>query len=96
MADPKNVEKRRAPRYSVLDAVQFAVLQSEVQASARISDISLTGCYIETKNPLSPGTQIRLQVTLGESGFQTLATVVRSEPNAGMGVMFSQPAPASF
>ncbi len=96
MADRKNVEQRRAPRYSVLDAVQFAPLESEVQTNARISDISLTGCYIQTKNPLSPGTRIRLQVRLGESGFQTHATVVRSEPNAGMGVMFSHPMPASF
>ena len=88
MPPEKSDERRRAPRRSIFNTVQYAEMQTEGQTKARISDLSATGCYVDTLNPLPTGTQIRLRLKHSGESFDVLAEVVRSEPNMGMGVKF--------
>ncbi len=57
--------------------------------SARVSELSLRGCYLDTLNPFPEGTQIRLVIFHGGVTFTVHANVVYPQPNMGMGVVFS-------
>jgi hypothetical protein len=60
---------------------------------ARSSDVSRSGCYVDTLNPLPPGTQINIQLRSGEDVFETLARVVCVCPGLGMGVNWATDVP---
>jgi hypothetical protein len=83
-------DKRRALRRTIFDTVQFTETQSESTGKARISDLSLTGCYIDTINPLPLGTKLRVRLKLRGTSIEVPATVARVEPNMGMGVAFGE------
>lgn len=80
------VERRSAPRHAMVLAAEVIELSRGAKLNARIADISLTGCYIDTLNPLPQGSEIRLRITHGDETFVTLARVVYVSPGMGMGV----------
>jgi hypothetical protein len=59
----------------------------------RLSDLSLSGCYIDTLHPLPVGARIRLRVARNKIILEALATVVYSKARLGMGVSFTQLSP---
>ncbi|MBZ5700841.1 MAG: PilZ domain-containing protein [Acidobacteriia bacterium] len=87
-------ERRAAPRYSLILAAEIHVEASNTKAAARSSDISSTGCYLDTLNPLPTGTSLILRLTQSGEHFITHARVVYAIPGMGMGVAFVHvPAP---
>lgn len=86
---PQNSERRGVSRYPFIASVEETDLDSGARISARVSDLSLKGCYLDTLNPLPKGTQIRVVVSHGDVTFTALATVIYPQPNMGMGVEFS-------
>ena len=88
MAEESKQDKPRAPRRTIFDSVQFTEVRSESTGKARISDLSLTGCYIDTINPLPVGTNLRVRLRLRGTSIEVPATVARVELNMGMGVAF--------
>lgn len=81
-------ELRRARRYSLTAAVEIADLGTGVCIRARTSDLSLVGCYIDTLNPLPPGTHVKISITHENETFTGAGTVVYSASNMGMGIKF--------
>ncbi len=81
-------ERRAAPRYPLILAAEIKVEASGTTAAARTSDISCTGCYLDTLNPLPVGTLVILRLTHGGEQFATHARVVYEIPGMGMGVAF--------
>jgi hypothetical protein len=55
---------------------------------ARTSDVSRTGCYVDSLNPLPRGSQVRLRLQREQENFETDARVVYVSPGLGMGLMF--------
>jgi hypothetical protein len=90
-------DRRDAPRYALtLVAEVFDPLNSTA-LSARSSDVSRSGCYIDTLNPLPPGAQIKIQLRCGDEVFETEARVVYLCPGLGMGVHWgTKPAESQF
>ena len=82
-------EKRRAPRYSLIASVEVVELQNETHLRARISDLSLVGCYLDTTNSLPVGTEVRVQIVHNEASFTALGVIAYCHPNMGMGVRFT-------
>lgn len=81
-------ERRRATRYPLIAPVQIVELRTGVSISARTSDLSLVGCYLDTLNSLPPGAGIRVQIAHEGETFTTLGTVAHSTANIGMGIKF--------
>jgi hypothetical protein len=52
--------------------------------------ISRNGCYVDTVNPISQGSQVRLRPTHHDEIFEALARVVYVSPGLGM-ELFSKP-----
>ncbi|HXH66681.1 MAG TPA: PilZ domain-containing protein [Candidatus Limnocylindrales bacterium] len=83
-------ERRSAPRHAMVLAAEVVELPRGAKLSARTSDTSQTGCYIDTLNPIPQGAEIRLRVTHGSETFETLARVVYVSYGLGMGIVFGK------
>jgi PilZ domain len=79
-------ERRRAPHCPLIASVELIEPERDVHLRARISDLSLVGCYLEIAKMLPVGTEVRLHITHNESTFIANGLVARCEPNTGMGI----------
>ncbi|HEY4739179.1 MAG TPA: PilZ domain-containing protein [Candidatus Acidoferrales bacterium] len=86
-ADP--VEKRRCPRYPFSSAVEATDIRGNTRITGRISDISGSGCYMDTISPFIAATTVTLTITRGNESFKTHAKVVYSQSGMGMGLLFT-------
>jgi PilZ domain-containing protein len=87
-------ERRCAPRYPFVAHAELSDEERSIYLRARVSDLSLSGCYIDTIHPLPTGTQIVLYVTDDSGSFQARGKIVYSVPNLGSGVAFLDVDPA--
>jgi hypothetical protein len=87
------IERRSAPRYPLVLAAEVVELTRGARLNARTSDISTKGCYVDTLNPMSQGTQIRLRLTHNDEIFEAVGRVVYVSPGLGMGIIFETVAP---
>ena len=87
------VERRSAPRYPLVLAAEVVELPRGAKLSARTADISRTGCYIDTLNPVPQGSQVRLRFTHHNEVFEAVGKVVYVSQGLGMGVVFVSAAP---
>ena len=87
------VERRSAPRYPMVLAAQVFELPRGAKLTARTSDISRTGCYIDTLNPTPTGTKVRVRLTHHEELFEAVGTVVYTSTSLGMGIAFPEITP---
>ena len=82
-------ERREAPRHPFIASAEETDLASGARLSARVSELSLKRCYLDTLNPFPKGTQIKLVIFHGGAIFTALATVIYPQLNMGMRVEFS-------
>jgi PilZ domain-containing protein len=83
-------DRRDSRRVPLILAVEVVEVQSGARLSARTSDVSLTGCYIDTLNPTPTGTVVRLKLNHNGQELELLARVVYVSPRLGMGVRFDE------
>lgn len=81
-------ERREARRYSFVCQAELMDLGGSTRMSARTSDLSLRGCYIDTLNPLPVGTRVRLQLTKNDQRLEFRAEVTSCHMGSGMGLIF--------
>lgn len=86
-------ERRRALRYSVVMDGQVMDLLTRSRMKVRCSDLSMSGCYLDTLNPLEARTPMMVRLEHGGRGFEVQARVAYMAPRMGMGVEFAQPIP---
>lgn len=91
----RRIDRRKHPRYPVSGG-GAEVRQQGVDSRiwARLTDISLGGCYLEIMSPLPVLTYVNLVLTLEEQRLQGKGQVVVSHPHFGMGVQFIDLSPA--
>jgi hypothetical protein len=81
-------ERRQSRRGTLFTEVQYE--GAAIHAETRISDINLSGVFIDVLSPLPVGAAVKLSFTL--PGGQLIAAegiVVHSQPQIGMGVAFT-------
>src|SRR6202158_2920504 len=82
-------ERRRAPRYPIIAHAELTEITSETKLSARTSDLSLGGCFLDMLNPSPEGTEIAVRISHADTTFTARGRVVFLFPNMGMGVMLA-------
>ncbi len=82
------VERRSAPRNQLVLAADIVELPRGAKLSARTADISRTGCYIDTLNPVPQGARVRLRITHHDEIFEAIGCIVYVSPGLGMGMVF--------
>ena len=82
-------DRRKHPRYCINGGgAEVRQPGVDVPICARLNDISLGGCYLETRVPLTVFTYIQLALTLDGQRLRAKGQVVGSHPNFGMDVKF--------
>jgi PilZ domain len=87
VADQRGV----AERFPFSATAEIIDPASATRISARVSDISLTGCYLDVLNVLPPETQLSMLIRHSGRAFQAQGRVVYSTDGMGMGVVFVAP-----
>ncbi|HET7107373.1 MAG TPA: PilZ domain-containing protein [Candidatus Acidoferrum sp.] len=82
------VERRSAPRHAMVLAAEVIELPRGAKLSARTADISRTGCYIDTLNPIPPSSRVLVRITHNGEIFEAEAHVVYVSYGLGMGMAF--------
>jgi hypothetical protein len=88
-ADAASLEKRRHARFPFTASVEALEPISNAQINGRTSDISLSGCYVDTISPFPEGTSIRVRLTRENVSFEANAKVMFSQIGMGMGIAFT-------
>ena len=81
-------EERRHVRFNCSGTARIWEQGQEFSISARVNEISLGGCYIETMFPLRLATCVRLELSINHLSISLEGMVRNSQPNFGMGIEF--------
>jgi hypothetical protein len=84
----KPSERRSSVRFPISAVSELVDAGTHTRISARVSDISLSGCYFDAINVFVPGTKVHVNISHANLQFKALGTVVYSLPSMGMGVTF--------
>src|SRR5262249_28314353 len=85
---PGRKNRREQPRIICRVTVTLQPEGSTVPILGNLSNISLTGCYIETGALLVSGTKLRILFSAEDDSLRMDGTVVRSNPGSGVGIQF--------
>jgi hypothetical protein len=92
--DPKDsqrgAERRKTARYPFVANAEVREAAADTRISARVTEISVNGCYLDMLNPPAVGTSVLLKIHTEKDFFETSASVVYSHPNLGVGLMFRE------
>ena len=81
-------ELRSSPRYLFFASAEITDPASQATMSARTSDLSRHGCYLDMMNPFFNGASLRVRIIHNGEALDADARVVHSKPNVGMGLHF--------
>ncbi len=83
-------ELRDCTRFKCLGSVEFCIEASEIRTYAKMTDVSLAGCYVEMTSTSPPGTLLNLVVEARDIRFRVKGEVRTSDPCLGMGIAFTE------
>jgi PilZ domain len=91
-------ERRKFARHACRIEAQVAAdgAYGKVLVKGKITDISLSGCYVEMLSPLPDETPIELTFNTGQASLHLSAKVCSSQDGFGMGVAFTGMTPDDF
>ena len=89
-------ERRMHLRYPCIGEAWVCTEGADVTLQARLIDISLGGCYLDTMNPFPSETVIELKLALGDRQVLAGGSVRASRQGFGMGVAFTEVAAAEL
>lgn len=79
---------RRVPRYPFFASAEVTELKSQTRLTARTSELSRYGCYMDMMNPLPFGTAVSIAILYHDVSFAANGRVIYSQSNMGMGISF--------
>jgi diguanylate cyclase (GGDEF)-like protein len=83
-------EKRVYPRLKCRVTIEMKTGPAATAVFANLTDVSLGGCYIETSNILTPGSQIKLGFSMDDQTLVADGVVARLNPGSGIAVQFRE------
>lgn len=63
---------------------------ASTRAESRVSDISMSGCYVDCRNVPAPGESVRISMLIAGRMVDVDGVVVHNHPNLGFGVRFTE------
>ncbi len=86
-------DRRRSPRYPFVGSIEMREGTSEDKRTARVKELSLNGCYVDTENSYPIGTPLSIKLFTETEFFEAQASVIYCRPDLGMGLMFRETKP---
>jgi hypothetical protein len=91
--DQGEAQQRRVPRYPFA-APATVISESGTAVGGNVTELSLYGCYLDSTAPLNPRSRVLVKIySPNGEYFEASATVIYSNPNLGMGLVFRQVKP---
>src|SRR5271157_4794213 len=91
-----NFERHRETRRGFVALIDLTDIHSEKHLAALTKDLSPFGCSVETVNPFSTGTKVRLRIWHTGANFYAGGKVTYSQPETGMGIAFTAVEPSNL
>ena len=88
-ANRVGTESNRARRYPVQAYVEVDSVPPEKQIRERTTDLSLFGCHVKTMTPLTPGSEVSVQIAHAGENFGARGRVAYARAGVGMGIVFT-------
>jgi PilZ domain len=88
--------RRRVQRFSFVATAELTDPISQTSIHARVTELSLYGCYVEMANPLPCGALIFVKIFNDSDFFEASASVIYSQENLGFGLAFRDVNPRFF
>ena len=86
-------DRRRNPRYHFAGSIEMREGASEDKRTAHVKELSLNGCYVDMESPYPMGASLAIKLFTETEFFEAHASVIYSQPNQGMGLMFRETKP---
>jgi hypothetical protein len=86
-------DRRTAVRYPLILVAEVTEIPTSRVLNARSSDVSRSGCYVDTLCPSPIGSQVRVRLMIGQEVFEAEARVMYVSSGLGMGLMFDKNVP---
>jgi hypothetical protein len=86
-------DRRRNPRYPFIGSIEMREGASEDKRTARVKELSLNGCYVDMPSPYPLGSSLAIKLFTETEFFEAQASVIYSQPDQGMGLMFRETKP---
>jgi len=86
-------ERRKSPRYPFEGSIEMREGTSQDKRTARVRELSLNGCFVDMESPYPEGTSLAIKLFTETEFFEAQASVIYSQPNRGMGIMFKDTKP---
>ena len=87
-------ERRSALRFAFVAEAEVAPENApKATISARVTQIGLYGCYLETPSPFAAQTPVIVKIFVPGAYFESKATVIHVQAAAGMGLSFREMKP---
>ena len=86
-------DRRRNPRYPFVGSIEMREGTSEDKRTARVKELSLNGCYVDTQSPYPLGASLAIKLFTETEFFEAQASVIYSQADQGMGLMFRETKP---
>jgi PilZ domain len=83
------VKKRAVRRCQLVASAEVTERDSQTKISARVSEIGLGGCYVDTLSPFPDGTLVHIGIIRDGGAFECEAKVVYVHESMGMGIAFT-------
>jgi hypothetical protein len=82
-------ERRRGPRYLFIADTEVTDMASDAKLRVRTSELSISGCFIDTQDPAPAGTELRVRISQRNSTFTASGCVIAAIPSTGMSIAFT-------
>jgi hypothetical protein len=86
-------DRRRTPRYPFVAHAEVREAKTAEPLKGRVSELSLNGCFVTIQNPLEKGASVEVKINTETEFFEARGTIVYSNPESGMGLMFLETKP---
>ncbi|HXR10477.1 MAG TPA: PilZ domain-containing protein [Candidatus Acidoferrales bacterium] len=83
-------ENRAQVRFPFTAAAEVYELRSQTRVKGRCSDLSSSGCYVDTLIPFAVGAVVKVRIERDTREFEAAAVVTYAHVQMGMGLAFTE------
>ena len=83
-------DRRAHPRLNCRVTIELQTEEGGLPMCANLTDISMGGCYVETRSILTAGSKVTLRFSMDNAGLSAEGVVTRLDPGAGVAVQFRE------
>ena len=86
-------DRRRTPRYPFEASIEMREGSSPDMRTARVTGLSLNGCYVSTESPYPEGASLTVKVFTATEFYESQTTIIYIQEELSIKLMFTNTQP---